>query len=144
MHKQFLCGAVLILLVSGVFALEHTQTRLVQFAPETSSATIQGRLTGYESIHYAVEAKAGQSLAIVLNSDNSGNYFNLFEPGKTPGDDRAWFIGATEGTRFEGTLPADGVYIVQVYIIRSAARRGETATFTLDVAIVSAEQEDSS
>jgi hypothetical protein len=46
------------------------------------------------------------------------------------------FIGSTSGGRFEGTLPADGTYTIQVYLMRNAARRGESATYKLDIGII--------
>jgi hypothetical protein len=38
---------------------------------------------------------------------------------------------------FLGTtlLPADGVYTIRVYLMRNAARRNETANYTLEVRI---------
>jgi hypothetical protein len=79
-------------------------------------------------------------VSVVLNSDNLGNDFNIYEPGKFPGEDYAMFIGATEGNRFQGTLLTEGDYMVQVYIIRSAARRGETARYTLELSLLSDEK----
>jgi hypothetical protein len=44
-------------------------------------------------------------------------------------------VGSTSGNRFEAELPADGVYMVRVYLRRNAARRNETANSTLEVGI---------
>jgi hypothetical protein len=44
-------------------------------------------------------------------------------------------VGSTSGNRFEAELPADGVYTIRVYLMRNAARRNETARYTLDVGI---------
>jgi hypothetical protein len=45
------------------------------------------------------------------------------------------FIGSTEGNRWTGLLAADGEYTIRVYLMRSAARRNETANYTLTVGI---------
>jgi hypothetical protein len=37
--------------------------------------------------------------------------------------------------RFDGILPSSGVYSVSVYLYRSAARRGETSDYALDISI---------
>jgi len=73
-------------------------------------------------------------MVVVLKTDNGSNYFNIFAPGKKPGDE-AMFIGSTLGDRYDGTLPADGKYTVQVYLMRNAARRNEKVNYTLEIGI---------
>jgi hypothetical protein len=45
------------------------------------------------------------------------------------------FIGSTSGNQFEGILPANGDYKIRVYLMRSAARRGEAADYRLEMII---------
>jgi hypothetical protein len=73
-------------------------------------------------------------MVVALKTDNGGNYFNIFTPGKSPGDE-AMFIGSTQGRRYEGTLPADGEYTVQVFLMWNSARRNEMANYTLEIGI---------
>lgn len=73
-------------------------------------------------------------MVVVLKTDNGSNYLNIFVPGKRPGDE-AMFIGSQQGNHFEGTLPADGEYTVQVYLMRNAARQNEKANYTLEIGI---------
>jgi hypothetical protein len=99
-----------------------------------SSTTITEIITGYQSVNYKLGAKAGQHMVVVLKTDNGSNYFNIFTPGKGPGDE-AMFIGSQQGGRYEGTLLTDGEYTVQVYLMRNAARRNEKANCTLEIGI---------
>jgi len=69
---------------------------------------------------------------VSMATHNTANYFNIIASGKT---DEAMFIGSTSGNQFEGTLPADGDYKVRIYLIRSAARRGEVADDRLEMII---------
>jgi len=62
---------------------------------------------------------------------NRSAYFNVLPPGS----DEAMFVGSTSGNRFEAELPVDGMYTIRVYLMRNAARRNETANYTLDVGI---------
>jgi len=124
---------VLVTLSMVVFA-QDTRNELVRFAPGTSSETIKETITGYQSVNYKFGAKAGQHMVVILKTDNGSNYFNIFVPGKGPGDE-AMFIGSTLGDRYDGTLPADGEYTVQVYLMRNAARRNEKANYTLEIGI---------
>ena len=47
-------------------------------------------------------------------------------------------MGSVKGNRFEGDLPASGDYTIRVYLYRNAARRGESANYSLEVAIAAA------
>ena len=69
---------------------------------------------------------------VSMATDNSANYFNILAPGK---NDEAMFIGSTSGNRFQGILPANGDYKIRVYLMRSAARRGEAADYRLEMII---------
>ena len=106
----------------------------VKFSPGTTGTTIKDSLKGYLTVNYKLRARAGQSMVVVLKSDNGSTYFNIFAPGKGPGDE-ALFIGAMRGYRFEGPLPADGEYTIQVFLMRNAARRNETAHYALEIRI---------
>jgi hypothetical protein len=123
----------LVALSMSTFAVDSRDER-VQFAPGTSGTTIKETITGYQTVNYKLVAKAGQTMVVELKTDNGANYFNIFAPGKGPGDE-AMFIGSTSGGRYEGMLPEDGEYTVQVYLMRSAARRDERANYTLSVGI---------
>jgi hypothetical protein len=46
----------------------------------------------------------------------------------------AMFVG-DNGENYSGVLPADGDYIVRVYLMRPAARRGESSNYTLTVGV---------
>ena len=103
----------------------------VQFPKGETGATLKGKLKGDESVDYKVRATAGQSMVIVFKPGNSSAYFNVLPPGS----DAAIFIGSTSGNRYEGTLAADGTYTIRVYLMRNAARRNESSSYTLEVGV---------
>ena len=108
----------------------HRQT--VQFAKGQSSAQVRGSVKGDGDAEYTINARAGQTLAVALKTSNASNYFNIKPPGSK---DAAMFIGSSSGAEAKLLLPADGTYVVQVYLMRNAARRHESATYTLDVGV---------
>lgn len=121
------------LIGSGQSALAaDIQTRQITFAKGASSATIKGTVTGDQTIDYKLRARAGQTMKVSLKTGNSANYFNVLPPGS---NDVAIFVGSTGGNEWSGTLEADGEYKVRVYLMRSAARRNEKASYTLTVGI---------
>lgn len=104
----------------------------VTFRDGKLDSTIRGRLKGRETVDYRVRAKAGQLLAVNLESSHSSCCFNLMAPGA----DTAMFIGSTSGDSCSALIQRDGAYTIRVYLMRSAARRGETAKYTLRVALL--------
>ena len=64
-----------------------------------------------------------------------GRPFNIYAPGDRPGSSTAMYIAASNGLRYEGTLPENGDYLIQVFINRNAARRNESTNYTLNVSI---------
>lgn len=118
--------------VNVSIAAAGIQSKPVQFAKGHSSTTIQGTIKGDQTIDYTLRAKAGQTMSVMLKTGNDANYFNVLPPGS---NDVAIFVGSINGNQWSGTLPADGEYKLRVYLMRSAARRNETANYTLTVGI---------
>ena len=111
------------------------RTEHVHFPSGEIGTTIKGHIRGDETVDYKVRVRAGQSLGVGLNSDNSANYFNIMAPGER---DVAFFIGSNDGNDYTGTARDSGSYTIRVYLMRSAARRGERAHYTLDIAAAAA------
>ncbi|EGV17627.1 hypothetical protein [Thiocapsa marina] len=130
--KNLLMALGVALLVSAAAAADDTRTERVQFKKGATSATVEDTIKGYQSVDYVLGARAGQSMNVSMATDNSANYFNILAPGK---NDEAMFIGSTSGNQFEGILPANGDYKIRVYLMRSAARRGEAANYRLEMII---------
>ena len=85
---------------------------------------LAGQIMKGAGFGHCVRARAGQTMSIDLDSNNGALNFNIFEPGMKPGEDRAMFIGSTEGARFEGVLPGDGDYILTTMLRPIAALPG--------------------
>jgi hypothetical protein len=125
-------ACALVAAASWASAASAIESKRLAFAKGASSGTVKGTLTGDRIIDYKLRAKAGQTMSVALKSSNAANYFNVLPPGSK---DAAIFVGSTSGNDWSGQLPADGEYTVRVYLMRSAARRGETARYTLTVGI---------
>ncbi|WP_159099577.1 SH3 domain-containing protein [Alloyangia pacifica] len=122
---------VLMAALAGPVAAQDTRTIEVRFAPGTTGATYSGEITGYASVDYYLQAGVGQTMKVELQTSNLSNYFNVWAPGA----DAAMFVGASSGDRFSGQLPVNGRYRIQVFLMRNAARREETARYSLDISI---------
>lgn len=105
----------------------ETVTRQVSFSGGSNGTTLSATIKGDQAVRYILNARAGQRMAVVMTTSNASAYFNVTAPGAT----EALHIGSVAGNDFDGILPAGGNYAVDVFLMRNAARRGETAKFTI-------------
>lgn len=122
-------------MVAGAAAADEVRNIRVHFERGASEATINGHIQGRESVEYRLGVRQGQMMNVHLSSRATSVYFNVFEPGKRPGHDAAFFIGSTSGNQVEFRAAHAGDYVVQVYMIRAAARRGESASYSIRFAV---------
>ena len=99
----------------------------VHFNAGSSGSTINSHLKGYQSVQYTLALTAGQKLSAQLDSRNSSLYFNI----TAPGADAALYNSSIDGNGTSITIPSSGKYTISVYLMRNAARRGDTAEYTL-------------
>ena len=134
--RAFLAGviaaALLVVADAGPqTAVAQEQNVRVEFGRGQSSTVIRGTVRGYEGANYRVNVRGGQRLAVTMDSSNGSNYFNILGPG---GGD-ALFNGSISGDFADIIVPDSGDYVVQVYLMRNAARRNEQARFTLRIEV---------
>lgn len=114
-----------------ILMAEESRQQRVSFKAGASSATLKGSIKGYQTVDYVLGGKAGQTMRVTLKTNSGANYFNVLPPGS----EAAIAIGSNLGNEWSGSLPVDGDYTVRVYLMRSAARRNELASYTLTVGI---------
>ena len=133
MMKILIIHVLTVLSLCSLPALSAEQIRQeqIQFDKGATSARVSGKIKGRQSVNYQFRAKAGQTIVIDFQPTNWSAYFNVLPPDS----ETAIFIGSSAGNHFEGVLPSDGVYTIDVYLMRNAARRNEKANYTLDVSI---------
>jgi hypothetical protein len=125
MFKSLTLGAALaVTMLSLAFAQSDVRTETVRFPRGSSGTTIEDSITGYESVRYSVGVSAGQTMDVQLDTDNASNYFNITAPGAR----EAVYNGSISGNGTSLIIPSSGNYIIDVYLMRNAARREETRT----------------
>ena len=108
------------------------RTERVRFKPGETSAVIESSITGYETVDYLLDARAGQYMNVSMATKNGANYFNILAPGE---NEVAFFNGSIAQNQYEGVLPKTGDYKIRVYLMRSAARRKEKASYRLEMIV---------
>ncbi len=131
-------GLVLSLLAMGALA-QNIRTVQLQQAEDDALQVIEDSITGDELVDYVVGVSQSQILSVDLQTSNTANYFNILPAGSN----EAVFIGSTQGSVADIPVPAAGDYVIRVYLMRSAARRDETARYSLAVSIGAPEFADS-
>jgi len=116
---------------SGLSVAQENRTETVKFARGASSTSLSDSITGYESVTYRIGVSAGQLMSVELDTSNASNYFNI----TAPGADAALFIGSMSGNSTSFTIPSSGTYEIDVYLMRNAARRGESADYDLTISV---------
>lgn len=111
----------------------------VLLKPDAPTVTLKGQVTGGSSVEYRLAARAGQTLAVTLDTASKTLTFNI---GVTNSDTMLFMgrgagqgSGQGSGTQFKGEVPLDAIYVVDVHLVRPAPRRGESADYTLAITL---------
>lgn len=124
---------LLFLLLAG-FAFAEDKVTRIQFERGKSEAIVQGTVKGRDGVLYKLNAKDGQFLRVEMLPGVKGADFNIFIPGRAPGEE-AFFSSMAGGRKYLGQLYKTGDHSILVYQNRAAARRGEVADFKMLVSI---------
>ena len=112
-------------------ASAQDRTERVTFAPGKTGTLLRDRVRGYRGVNYVLGASAGQKLSVEMVADNDSAYFNI----RRSGSSEAIYNGSVDGNSTSVILPSGGDWVVQVYLMRNAARRDEVANYRLSVSI---------
>jgi hypothetical protein len=113
---------------------DQTTTHRVQFAAGKSSTTLTGKVSGRETVLYKINAKNGQFLNVTFKPDKESAGYNIYIPGRGPGDE-ALHISEAGGRDYLGSLYKTGDHTISVFLNRNAARNGVTANYTLHISV---------
>jgi hypothetical protein len=127
----------MVLAIPMTHAADEIRTERIRFQKGASSAIVEGSIKGYQIVDYVLGAAKGQYMNVSMATDNTASYFNIMAPGET---EVAFFNGSMSQSQnqYEGTLPTTGDYRIRVYMMRSAARRNETANYRLEMIVTGA------
>ncbi len=108
-----LCIASLTYATPVTAAEDAVRTEQVRFPSGSTGTTIRDRIIGRASVSYKLAAEAGQIMTVTLAPSNLATYFNVYEPGRGPGD-QALAVSEITGSmvpeinRFRASLPTYG------------------------------------
>ena len=89
MKRAIQAALLAVTMAAGAQAADKVTTVPVQFAKGAHSAQLKGSFTGYDTIHYTLVAKAGQTMTVKIGGSSNAN-FNVFAPAPNPARPRRW------------------------------------------------------
>lgn len=100
------------------------------FAP-IGTTIASGAIKSYKAPVYAVPVARGQTLTVAFKPSNTSQYLNVVDAADTTG--AAVHRGEVDGPDASLTAAKDTVYLLKPFLVRAAARRGESGTFEITV-----------
>lgn len=132
------CAALCAAAVPAVAqSYQDGQMQTLQMNRSLDAVSIQGSVEGWDVQKFRIPAERGQTLRLGLESRNRDVAFNLIHPSTGA----VVYDGARSGRRAEVVLKNGGDWIVEVFLTRQAADRGDWADFRLDARLVNPVQE---
>lgn len=125
---------IVVMAMATTQAAAADRVERVRFKPGATSSTLTGSIRGYDGVKYMIGATAGQVMSVLFGPRNRSCYMNV----TTPGADTATFIGSMRGNEYAANLSASGDYIIQLYLMRNAARRNESCRYSVTIEITGA------
>jgi hypothetical protein len=96
----------------------------------SGTQTVKGRVVGDKGPAYAVALAAGQTLHVTFSSPVNAAFFSVHD---ASAPQPALFSGETQGRTATVKASKAGTYVIWPYLMRSVARRGTPADFTMTV-----------
>jgi hypothetical protein len=131
MKRQFtgLALVVLATIAGQPASADEREAVVLEDGAAEAGVLMTGEVRGDDAARYVLRGEAGQILSVDLSSDGPGANFNILADGA----DAALFSSTTAGPVADVTLPADGTFAVEVFLMRSAARRDEVSAFQVAI-----------
>jgi len=96
-----------------------------------AAARLEDSIEAFEAVAYVVPLQAGQTLQVALASSNLAQVFDIHAPDLP----KPVFSGGDAGNSARLRAKVAGDYVIRAYLLRFAARDGQSARYTLEVKI---------
>lgn len=108
-------------------AERHVEVKLA----EGVTRRFDDAISDFEAVSYVVSLETGQSLQIALETNHAANCFDIHAPGL----EKPIYVGADAGVSHRLVAPAAGDYAIRVFLLRFAARDGQSAQYSLELTL---------
>jgi hypothetical protein len=128
-RRQLLIAAAAAVAAPAILAGDPERRVRVALASGSNAQSFEDTIIDFEVVSYVVPLQQGQSLRVLLATNNASNCFDVYAPGIS----KPIYVGDESGNSHQLLAQASGDYVVKVYLLRLAARDGQTANYTLEL-----------
>ncbi len=128
-RRQLLLVIAATLVAPAAFPQNAERRVSVAFAEGNATRTFEDSISDFEAVTYVVPLRKGQSLRVMLATTNASNCFDIHAPGAV----KPVYVGGDSGSTHQFQAQTSGEYLVKVFLLRLAARDGQTAQYTLEL-----------
>jgi hypothetical protein len=124
-------AVTLLALVPPTLAQNAQRSERIELTTAAPVLVRSDRIEGFESVNYLVTLSAGQALKISLATNNISGSFRVYAAQRK----QPLIDGDIVGNPHVFTTATAGEYIIQVYLLRLAARDYQSAEYTLELGL---------
>jgi hypothetical protein len=126
--RRWLVIATAAAVATPVLAMDPERRVAVTF-DASASRSFEDEIVEYEAVSYVVSLRKDQTLHVVLATNNASSCFDIYAPNVA----KPVFVGAESGSTHDLVAQSAGEYVVKVFLLRLAARDGQSARYTLEL-----------
>nr|WP_315150264.1 hypothetical protein [uncultured Flavobacterium sp.] len=120
---------IMFLAMIPLVSIAQTTSKKVVYPAGKSGTTIKGVCKGEQTMEYVLSLGPNQQLAVEMKTNVNACYFNLIAP-----NGEFLLAGEREDLKkFNAKVTAAGDYKIQIYNMRSVARKGTPSSYTLTI-----------
>jgi hypothetical protein len=131
-RRRILATAVAATLAATAFSQDVARQARLALEAGQASTHIEDSIEAFESVSYVVPLQAGQTLQVALASSNLAQVFDIHAPDAA----KPVFVGGESGNAARLTAKITGEFVIRVYLLRFAARDGQSARYTMEVKVI--------
>jgi hypothetical protein len=128
-RRQLLVASVAGTVATASFPQSADRRISVVLERGKAAASFEASISDFEADAYVIPLRRGQSLEVLLATNNASNCFDIHAPGET----KPVYVGAESGNTHRLPVQTSGDHVVRVFLLRLAARDGQSARYTLEL-----------
>lgn len=128
-HLMTALAIALATLAAPAALAQSGERRIPVTLQDGATQAFEDTIHEFEVVSYVVPLQQGQSLHVALASSNASNCFDIYAPDAP----KPFYVGGDSGNTHQMQAVTSGKYIVKVFLLRFAARDGQTAQYTLEL-----------
>lgn len=128
-RRQLLVASVAGTVATASFPQSADRRIPVILGHGNAAASFEASISDFEADAYVVPLRQGQSLEVLLATNNASNCFDIH----APGNPKPVYVGADSGNTHRLPVQTSGDHVIRVFLLRLAARDGQSARYTLEL-----------